>query len=115
MRASELAALIGGTDKSNNQLEDDSKRGRGSGRKRQWQQQHGRAPAVNLRCLQRRWLVEEVNGNNVGYGDSMQRQAVAVAAALAAAVLTGSYGGGGGLWRRRKGQRQQSRVILCLC
>ena len=46
--ALESAAPIGRTDKSNYQLEDDGERGRDSGRKRQRQQQHGRAPAVNF-------------------------------------------------------------------
>ena len=46
-RASESAARISGTDKSNNQLDDDGERGLGSGRKRPRQQQHGQAPAVD--------------------------------------------------------------------
>ena len=46
--ALESAAPIGRIDKSNYQLEDDGERGRDSGRKRQRQQQHGRAPAVNF-------------------------------------------------------------------
>ena len=48
MHASELVARIGGGDKSNNQLDDDGERGWGSGRKRQRQQQHGRALAVDF-------------------------------------------------------------------
>jgi len=47
-RASESSAGIGGMEKSNNQLDDASERGRGSGQKRQRQQQHGRAPAVDF-------------------------------------------------------------------
>ncbi len=47
-RASESAARIGRTDKSNNQLDDDGERGWGSGRKQHRQQQHGRATAVNF-------------------------------------------------------------------
>ena len=61
--ALESAAPIGRTDKSNYQLEDDGERGRDSGRKRQRKQQHGRAPAVDLRRLQRRQLAAEVNGD----------------------------------------------------
>ena len=41
-------AGIGGMEKSNNQLDDASERGRGSGQKRQRQQQHGWAPAVDF-------------------------------------------------------------------
>ena len=48
MHALESAARIGGTDKSNNQLDDDGERGLGSGRKRQRQQQHGQAPTVDF-------------------------------------------------------------------
>ena len=116
-RTSELAACISGTDKFNNQLEDDGKRGRGTGREQQRQQQNGQAPAVNLHCLQWQRLAAEFKGTTDGYGDRRQRQAVAVAvaAALMVAVLTGGCGGGGRLWRRRKEQRQQSRVILWLC
>ena len=40
-RALESAARIGGTYKSNNKLDDDGKRGCGSGRKQLQQQQHG--------------------------------------------------------------------------
>jgi hypothetical protein len=47
-RTSELAARISGTDKSNNQLDDDSERGRGSGRKLPRQQQRGRAPTIDF-------------------------------------------------------------------
>jgi len=39
MRALESVARIGGTDKSNNQLDDDSERGRGSSQKQPRQQQ----------------------------------------------------------------------------
>jgi len=48
MHALESAARIGGTDKSNNQLDDDGERGRGSGRKQQRQQQHAWALAIDF-------------------------------------------------------------------
>ena len=47
-RALESAARIGGTYKSNNKLDDDGKRGCGSGRKQLQQQQHGWATTVNF-------------------------------------------------------------------
>jgi hypothetical protein len=106
-RELESAIRIGGTDKSKNQLDDDGKRGWGSGRKRHWQ--HLRLICVVFSGSGWRQRSSAKTG---GYGDRRKRQAVAVAAALVAAVLTGGYGGGGGLWRRRKKQHQ---AILCLC
>ena len=104
MRASELAALIGGMDKSNNQLEDDSERGRGSGRKRQWQQQHGRAPAVDLCRLQRQRLAAEVNGED----RRLWRQAEVAGSGSGSGTCGGSVDRRLRWWRRAMEEKEKA-------
>jgi hypothetical protein len=63
MLAWKSVARIGGTDKSNNQLDNDGERGRASGQKRQRQQQHSTWASTHRRFASP--SAAEVNGDNM--------------------------------------------------
>jgi hypothetical protein len=103
-RELESATRIGGTDKSKNQLDDDGKRGWGSGQKRHWQQQHGRAPAVDLCRLQRQRLAAEVNGED----RRLWRQAEAAGSGSGSSTCGGSVDRRLRWWRRAMEEKEKA-------
>jgi hypothetical protein len=103
-RELESATRIGGTDKSKNQLDDKGKRGWGSGRKRHWQQQHGRAPAVDLCRLQRQRLAAEVNGED----RRLWRQAEAAGSGSGSSTCGGSVDRRLRWWRRAMEEKEKA-------